>query len=98
MKHELTTEQIKTLAEKAPELKAYLKELAPDAFEPELIEFKSGLVISPVCGAALYIGIGDAPDHLRSKCLMWNKSLFKVNIGSHMKDKDELGYLTIARL
>ncbi len=96
MKHELTTEQIKTLAEKAPELKEYLKKLVPDAFKPELVEFD----IMTISGLAepLYIGINNAPDNLRGKCLMWNKRRFKVSVGVTTIQGDEHGYLTIERL
>lgn len=96
MKHELTTEQIKTLAMKAPELKEYLKELAPDAFVPELVEFES-MTISAL-SEPLYIGIGNAPDNLSGKCLMWNKRRFKASFGVTTIQGDEHAYLTIERL
>jgi hypothetical protein len=96
MKHELTTEQIKTLAAKAPELKEYLKELAPSAFKPELVEFGAELTISRSPQDILFIGERYAPVGFAGKCLMWDTT--KYNLSQIWVSDSKYQCLTIERL
>ncbi len=88
MKHELTTEQIKTLAAKAPELKDYLKELAPDAFEPEFVKFSRLLKIEDLSGRFVMCSSIDRGS------LIVNTAKYRV----HIKESGSLQRLTFERL
>ena len=88
MKHELTTEQIKTLATKAPELKEYLNAIVPDAFKPELVVFNSLLKIKDVSGRFVMCSSVD------NRSLVVNTDSYRV----HIKESGGLQYLTFERL
>jgi len=64
-------------------MKDTLKEVFPEAFQSEYLEFKQGQELNSYGFTdGIIIGLGLAPVHLKGKCLIWRKEYFEAEVGT----------------
>ena len=94
MELKITDEKVRTIAEKHPAMKDTLKEVFPEAFPSEYLEFKVGQAIPSYPWHDVFIGFSFAPMGLSGKCLMWDTSKIETVTGIKMGR----GYIAFKKL
>ena len=83
MELKITDEKVRAIAAKHPVMKDTLKEVFPEAFPSEYLEFKAGQVLGTYDAySGIAIGAGFAPKNLSGKCLVWDKEKFEAEVGT----------------
>lgn len=69
MELKITDKKVRAIAAKHPNMKDALKEAFPKAFPVEYVDFKYEFALT-LTSEPIYIGLGNAPNGLESKCIM----------------------------
>lgn len=84
------------ITDKHPQMRDTLKEVFPEAFPSEYLEFKEAQKLNSYrFSDGIVIGLGLAPLHLKGKCLIWRKNFFEAEVGT---TEYGLGYIAFKKL
>lgn len=100
MELKITDEKVRAIAEKHPAMKDTLKEVFPEAFPSEYVEFKEGQKLGEIgIDHGPVIGTSAAPNGMRNKCLIWDAKKFDLEVGKYAGlFRSEIGYIAFKKL